>query len=144
MRLFCLGSDRGLAGAAAIAAGVEIDPVEEREFTDGEHKSRPLVSVRNEDVYVIARLHGHAGKVPGDLDARRAARRGRHDGDGLDHGPEGPRRPGIPGGQVPVDESGQILDVPQIGLDRRGTKGHDLHRLTEGGDLGLELIALGA
>ena len=67
MRLFCLGSDRGLAGAAAIAAGVEIDPVEEREFADGEHKSRPLVSVRNEDVYVIARLHGHAGKVPGDL-----------------------------------------------------------------------------
>lgn len=31
---------------------------EEREFEDGEHKARPLVSVRGQDVYVIQSLYG--------------------------------------------------------------------------------------
>ena len=34
-----------------------LDAVEERDFEDGEHKLRPLVSVREEDVYVIHSLH---------------------------------------------------------------------------------------
>jgi ribose-phosphate pyrophosphokinase len=46
---------------------VTLDPIEEREFSDGEHKSRPLESVRGEDVYVIAALNGGgAGRSPGD------------------------------------------------------------------------------
>jgi ribose-phosphate pyrophosphokinase len=36
----------------------ELDPHEEREFSYGEHKSRPLVDVNREDVYVLSSLHG--------------------------------------------------------------------------------------
>ncbi|HTO05284.1 MAG TPA: ribose-phosphate diphosphokinase, partial [Opitutus sp.] len=38
--------------------GVSLSRHEEREFEDGEHKSRPLVSVRGKDVYVVHSLHG--------------------------------------------------------------------------------------
>ncbi|MBN9311241.1 MAG: ribose-phosphate pyrophosphokinase [Devosia sp.] len=58
MRLFALrGSDR-LGAAVASSLNVELDALEEREFSDGEHKSRPLVSVRGEDVFVLHTLHG--------------------------------------------------------------------------------------
>lgn len=66
MRLFALGDSGALALQVAQQISVALDPVEEREFSDGEHKSRPLVSVRNEDVYVIADLHGGGGRSPGD------------------------------------------------------------------------------
>ena len=45
----------------AKAAGVKLAPHEEREFGHGEHKARPLVSVRGEEVYVIHSLDGSAG-----------------------------------------------------------------------------------
>lgn len=67
MRFFSLGGVGVLAESVASSGGFEVDPVEERDFADGEHKSRPLVSVRNQDVYVIAPLHGYAGRAPGDL-----------------------------------------------------------------------------
>lgn len=67
MRLFALSGANDLAKSVASALGVELDPLEERSFADGEHKSRPLVSVRNEDVFVTAPLHAHDGKTPGDL-----------------------------------------------------------------------------
>src|SRR5690606_19275225 len=35
-------------------------PHEEREFEDGEHKARPLVNVRDRDVYVLQSLGGDA------------------------------------------------------------------------------------
>jgi len=38
--------------------GVDVSPLEERSFEDGEHKIRPLVSVRGRDVYVLHSLHG--------------------------------------------------------------------------------------
>ncbi len=58
MRLFALnGSDR-LGAAVASEMSIELDALEEREFSDGEHKSRPLVSVRGEDVFVLHTLHG--------------------------------------------------------------------------------------
>jgi len=58
MRLFALnGSDR-LGAMVASEMNVELDPLEEREFSDREHKSRPLVSVRGEDVFVLHTLHG--------------------------------------------------------------------------------------
>ena len=37
-----------------------LDPHEERDFEDGEHKARPLVSVRGRDVYVLHALGGGA------------------------------------------------------------------------------------
>jgi ribose-phosphate pyrophosphokinase len=57
MRLFAL-SDSDLFGKR-VAASFDrtLDPHEERNFEDGEHKIRPLVSVRGEDVYVIHSLH---------------------------------------------------------------------------------------
>ena len=58
--------------------------IEEREFEDGEHKARPLTSVRGRDVYLVQSLHGGPAAsperqaVPAAVLRRRAARcRGR-------------------------------------------------------------------
>ncbi|HXV28926.1 MAG TPA: ribose-phosphate diphosphokinase [Sinorhizobium sp.] len=59
MRVFALNGTRLLGGAIAAALGVALDAHEERDFEDGEHKARPLVSVRGEDVYVIHALNGN-------------------------------------------------------------------------------------
>ena len=59
MRLFALHGSHVLGKAVADAMGVELSPLEEREFGDGEHKSRPLISVRSEDVYVLHSLNGN-------------------------------------------------------------------------------------
>ncbi|BCH24215.1 ribose-phosphate diphosphokinase [Mesorhizobium sp. L-8-3] len=60
MRFFALkGTDR-LGFSVAQALGVGVDPHEERDFEDGEHKARPLVSVRGQDVYVLHSLAGGA------------------------------------------------------------------------------------
>jgi ribose-phosphate pyrophosphokinase len=58
LRIFAMDSGSGLGGAVATAAGVALSPHEERTFEDGEHKVRPLVSVRGSDVYVLDSLHG--------------------------------------------------------------------------------------
>ncbi|WP_376775611.1 ribose-phosphate diphosphokinase [Rhizobium laguerreae] len=58
MRLFALDGSRMLDEAVATLLGVMLDAHEERRFEDGEHKTRPLVSVRGEDVYVIQSLGG--------------------------------------------------------------------------------------
>jgi len=42
----------------AAAAGTALAPLEEREFEGGEHKTRPLVSVRGAEVYVVQSLSG--------------------------------------------------------------------------------------
>ena len=55
--LFALNSSRALGEAVAGAAGTTLADHEEREFEDGEHKIRPLISVRGRDVYVIASLY---------------------------------------------------------------------------------------
>lgn len=57
MKLFCLNASRPLAEKIAFAVGQSLDPHEEREFEDGEHKVRPLVSVQDEDVYIIQSLY---------------------------------------------------------------------------------------
>ena len=46
------------AERVATALGVELAPLEEREYEGGEHKTRPLVSVRGRDVYVVQLLSG--------------------------------------------------------------------------------------
>lgn len=66
MRLFALKGSERLGQAVADAMSIELDRLEEREFGDGEHKSRPLVSVRGADVYVIHSLHGADGRSPAD------------------------------------------------------------------------------
>ncbi len=40
------------------ALGISLAACEEREFDDGEHKMRPLVDVRGQDVFVIQSIHG--------------------------------------------------------------------------------------
>lgn len=60
MRLFALGASRDFGGQVAGALGRPLDALEEREFEDGEHKARPLVNVRGEDVFVLQSLHGDA------------------------------------------------------------------------------------
>ncbi|WOJ89721.1 ribose-phosphate pyrophosphokinase [Methylocapsa polymorpha] len=66
MLLFALNATRTFAEEIAATLGVELSAHEEREFEDGEHKARPLVSVRGEDVYVIQSLHGGPDQSPND------------------------------------------------------------------------------
>ncbi len=58
MRLFALKASEGFGRTVATALGIELGAHEERDFEDGEHKARPLVSVRGEVAYVIQSLHG--------------------------------------------------------------------------------------
>jgi ribose-phosphate pyrophosphokinase len=58
LRLFALKASAELGHAIAEALGQPLAAHEEREFEDGEHKTRPLDSVRDRDVYVIQSLHG--------------------------------------------------------------------------------------
>ena len=46
--------------------GIALSPHEEREFEDGEHKSRPLVNVRGRDVFVVQSLYGEGGQSVND------------------------------------------------------------------------------
>jgi len=58
MKLFALDATRSFGERVAGSLGLPLSPHEEREFEDGEHKGRPLVSVRGSDAYVIQSLHG--------------------------------------------------------------------------------------
>ncbi|GBD42207.1 Ribose-phosphate pyrophosphokinase 2 [bacterium HR39] len=59
--LFALKRSEELGRAVAEAAGLGLAPHEEREFEDGEHKSRPLTVVRGRDCYVLHSLFGEPG-----------------------------------------------------------------------------------
>lgn len=56
--LFAMNSSRPLGERIAARMAQPLSPHEERAFDDGEHKSRPLTTVRGADVYVIGSLHG--------------------------------------------------------------------------------------
>lgn len=58
LRLFALIGSEGLGSAIANCLGIALSQHEERDFEDGEHKSRPLDSVSGCDVYVVHSLHG--------------------------------------------------------------------------------------
>lgn len=60
LSLFVLGPSEALGRAVAEDYGIAIAPHELRRFEDGEHKIRPLVSVRGRDVYVVCSLFGDA------------------------------------------------------------------------------------
>lgn len=53
LSLFALGSSREFGERISRYLGIPLSQVEEREFDDGEHKTRPLVSVRGKDVFVV-------------------------------------------------------------------------------------------
>ena len=60
MLLFALNTSRGFGEHVAAGLDIELSEHEEREFEDGEHKSRSLINVRNRDVYVIQSLYTDA------------------------------------------------------------------------------------
>jgi ribose-phosphate pyrophosphokinase len=64
--LFALGGSDALAADVARRLGVRVTAHEERDFEDGEHKIRPLSSVRNRDVYVLAGLTSSLGQSVND------------------------------------------------------------------------------
>ncbi len=55
--LFALNATRQFGESVAEKLGVPLSEHEEREFEDGEHKSRPLVNVRGKDTFVIQSLY---------------------------------------------------------------------------------------
>ncbi|MEO8407742.1 MAG: ribose-phosphate diphosphokinase [Oxalobacteraceae bacterium] len=55
---FALDADRHFGERVSQQAGVPVSPHEVREFEDGEHKIRPLVSVQGKDVFVLYSLYG--------------------------------------------------------------------------------------
>jgi len=65
-RLFALKSTADLGNSISQAMGCPLADHEEREFEDGEHKVRPLVSVRHCDVFVVQSLHGGPIESPND------------------------------------------------------------------------------
>lgn len=58
--LFAPGASRAFAEGVARQLGIGLSPLEEREFEDGEHKARPLASVRGADVFVLHSLYADA------------------------------------------------------------------------------------
>ena len=56
--LFALEASHELGAAIAAALGQPLAAHEERDFEDGEHKTRPLDDVAGADVYVVQSLHG--------------------------------------------------------------------------------------
>ncbi len=61
-----MNASRDLGERVAAAIGVALAPHEEREFEDGEHKARPLASVRDRDAYVVHSLYGDAQQSAND------------------------------------------------------------------------------
>ncbi|MFC7300200.1 ribose-phosphate diphosphokinase [Cognatiluteimonas weifangensis] len=64
--LFGLGASQPQARAVAATLGLAPGRHEERDFEDGEHKTRPLQSVRGADAYVLHSLHDDAESSPND------------------------------------------------------------------------------
>lgn len=58
MLLFALHDSRIFGEQMARHLGLGLSAHEERDFEDGEHKIRPLISVRGKDVYVLQSLYG--------------------------------------------------------------------------------------
>jgi ribose-phosphate pyrophosphokinase len=58
LRLFALRATAELGEAIAKALGMPLAAHEERQFEDGEHKTRPLDTVGGMDVYIVQSLHG--------------------------------------------------------------------------------------
>lgn len=59
-QIFALSSSRLLGERIAASADTALARHEERFFEDGEHKFRPLESVRGNDVYVVSSIYGES------------------------------------------------------------------------------------
>jgi ribose-phosphate pyrophosphokinase len=66
LALFALGDSSSLGESVAHHLGLPLAPHEERDFEDGEHKARPLASVRGSDVYVLSNLAGDSRQSAND------------------------------------------------------------------------------
>jgi ribose-phosphate pyrophosphokinase len=66
LALFAPAASRVFGARVAQHLGVELAALEERGFEDGEHKARPLESVRGSDVYVLHSLYGDAEQTVND------------------------------------------------------------------------------
>ena len=64
--IFAIGASEQLGQRIAQHLGVALAKLEERAFEDGEFKIRPLVNVRNRDVYVVHSLDGDRGQSAND------------------------------------------------------------------------------
>ena len=64
--LFALGASRDFGERIAEGLRVSLAEHEERDFEDGEHKSRPLVNVRARDVFVVQSLYGDPAQSAND------------------------------------------------------------------------------
>ena len=64
--LIVMNSSREYGNRVATQVAEEVVPHEEREFEDGEHKIRPLKSVRNLNVFIIDSLHADASQSVND------------------------------------------------------------------------------
>jgi ribose-phosphate pyrophosphokinase len=58
--LFAPNATRAFGERMAAALGTSLAPLEEREYEGGEHKIRPLLSVRGQNAYVVQALSGDA------------------------------------------------------------------------------------
>jgi ribose-phosphate pyrophosphokinase len=58
LALFALNTSRDFGAKISDRLAMPLSLHEERDFEDGEHKARPLVSVRGKDVFVIQSLYG--------------------------------------------------------------------------------------
>jgi len=58
--VFAPAASRPFGERVAATLGCALAPMEEREFEGGEHKTRPLVSVRGRDLFVVQALSGDA------------------------------------------------------------------------------------
>ncbi|MEC5162670.1 ribose-phosphate pyrophosphokinase [Janthinobacterium sp. CG_23.3] len=66
LQLFVLNSSRVFGEQVARWLDLAPSPHDERDFEDGEHKARPLASVRGNDVFVLLSLYGDAGQSAND------------------------------------------------------------------------------
>lgn len=64
--LFTLDASHAFGESVSRTLGIPLSAHEEREFEDGEHKCRPLVNVRGQDVFVLQSLYADAGQSVND------------------------------------------------------------------------------
>lgn len=58
--VFTLDADKNFAVAVTDALAIELSPIEDRAFPDGEYKVRPMCGVRGAEVYVLSSLYRDA------------------------------------------------------------------------------------
>lgn len=66
LTVFAINVSRDFGARVTQSLGIELGAHEEREFEDGEHKIRPLESVRGQDVFVIQSLHADRAQTVND------------------------------------------------------------------------------